>query len=147
MFQRGKCEEVVTGPWHPVGAHRDRAFPHRDPGIRQSLAEILGSVIPSQRSWDQTAPQLPGALWALESPSFPAPVTPIPPEDAPKAVEYSWGWNSPGREQQEVSAVGCGWAQGRIGPNQSYFCREKENCAFAPWIMDLCVFPPAVTGE
>lgn len=62
----GKCEEVVTGPWHPVGAHQDwgaphrvwaascrniwdQESPHRGPGIRQHLPGTPGLGILSHR--------------------------------------------------------------------------------------------------
>lgn len=34
-----------------------------------------------------------------------------------------------------------------LDPDKANLCHEKEKYAFAPWIIDMYVFPPAVTGE
>lgn len=52
-----------------------------------------------------------------------------------------------GSSRQEAGAAGRGWAREGLDPDRAIFCHEKENHAFAPWIIYMYVFPPAVTGE
>lgn len=156
MFQRGKRNETVTGPWHFADADGWMSAPTR---LGQPLAGTTarpGAVVSMGG----------GCSERCERPALPSLVTQIPAGDGPKAAGAAAGPGSPSGEgggggdgeqdrqhcsqagsRQEVGSAGRGWAQGRIGPRQSYFCHEKENSAFAPWIIYMYVFPPAVTGE
>lgn len=66
----------------------------------------------------------------------------------------SWGGASGGDGEQDwerclqsESREEVGGRREGLDPDKDIFCHEKENYAFAPWIIYMYVFPPAVTGE
>ena len=132
MFRRGKGSEVGSGP--AADAAGGVPAPTR-------VGQPLAGTSARRGLWPR---------WAAGAPALPALETRVPPGDGAKAAGQrrgeELGWAA-GRAGRRWGLRDVGGRREGLDPDKAIFCHEKENCAFAPWIIYMYAFPPAVTGE